>query len=361
MPPVVRALLAAAIVLALALPATASAAPPSGFVGMTADDLFGRQGPYRDKGLAQQRAAGVQLIRVKFDWAETESGPGSLDFGFYDRYVLDAAKRNITFLPILFNAPDFYSKKPARGATRFAYPPRDNADMARWAVQLVDRYAPNGSLWQENPDVTPRPIRAWQIWNEPNLAQYWQPKPNAKQYLGMLRTVGAAIKSRDPNAEIVTAGMPDSRLKSAIRLQPYLKALYSGGGTSAFDTVAINSYAVSPKYLGKLMNSTRKYVNGRGGRSDKLLISEVGWGDTGYKHRFVVGTKRQAKYTSQALSLIKKKRKAWKLRAFVWFCWRDGRPYIRGKDFWGNHTGLLKISGKKKPAFNAFVKGVKRF
>jgi hypothetical protein len=358
MPLAVRTLLAVAIVVALALPAAASAAPPAGFVGMTADDLYGRAGPYRDKGLAQQQAAGVQLLRVAFNWSLIELNPGTFYFPEYDRYVLEAAEHKITMLPILFNAPDFYSKKPG---TRFAYQPRDNADMARWAMMLVDRYGPNGTLWQGVPN--PRPIRAWQIWNEPNLKQYWYPRPNAGQYRSMLRTVGAAIKSRDPNAEIVTAGLPDSRLSGAIRLQPFLKGLYAGGGTSAFDTVAINSYAVTPKYLGKLMDTTRKYVNRIGGRSDKLWISEVGWCDKGYKpgHRFCVGTKRQTKYTSDALSLIKKKRRAWKLRGFVWFSWRDGKPYVKNQDFWGNHTGLLTIPGKKKPAFNAFVRGVKRF
>src|SRR5215207_1229898 len=358
MPPVVRLVLAAAIVFALALPATASAAPPPGFVGMTADDLFGNQGAYRDKALTQQRAAGVQLLRVTFDWSLMEFAPNSFDFTWYDRYVLDAAKHNITFLPVLVKAPEFYSRKPG---TRFAFQPRDNADMARWAMMLVDRYGPNGSIWQGVPN--PRPIKAWQIWNEPNLKQYWYPRPNAGQYLGMLRTVGAAIKSRDSNAEIVTAGLPDSRLSGAIRLEPYLKGLYKGGGSSAFDTLAINSYAVSPKYLGTLMNTTRKFVNRIGGRSDKLWISEVGWCDKGYKpgHRFCVGTKRQTKYTGEALSLIKKKRKAWKLRGFIWFSWRDGKPYVKNQDFWGNHTGLLTIPGKKKPAFNAFVKGVKRF
>ena len=85
--------------------------------------------------------------------------------------------------------------------------------------------------------------------------------------------MGDAIKSRDPGAEIVTAGMPDSFQKSAIRLEPYLKSLYKGGGSSAFDTLAINSYAVTPNYLVKLMNKTRKDINRLGGRSDKLSIS----------------------------------------------------------------------------------------
>jgi hypothetical protein len=356
MPLAVRLVLAA-VVLALALPATASAAPPRGFVGMTADDLYGNAGPYRDKALAQQRAAGVQVLRVTFDWSLIELTPSTFYFPAYDRYVLEAAQHNITLLPILFRAPDFYSKKPG---TRFAYQPRDNADMARLAVLLVDRYGPNGSLWQANPGVTPRPITAWQIWNEPNLKQYWYPRPNANQYRSMLQTVGAAIKSRDPKAEIVTAGMPDSRLSTAIRLAPYLKTLYKGGGSSAFDTLAINSYAVTPKYLVKLLNTTRKLVNRIGGRSDKFRITEVGWCDKGIKNQFCVGGKRQAKYTGEALSVMKKKRSAWKLRGFVWFSWRDGRPYT-SRDFWGNHTGLLTIKGKKKPAFNAFVRGVKRY
>jgi hypothetical protein len=354
----VRVVLAAAIVLAVALPASASAAPPPGFVGLSADDLFGNQGAYRDKALAQQRAAGVQLLRVAFDWKVTQYGdPDGYDFSFYDRYVLDAAKRNISFLPVLINPPDFYSVNPE---SRFAFQPRDNADMARWAMRLVDRYGPNGTLWQENPGVTPRPITAWQIWNEPHLPQYWYRRPNARQYLSMLQTVGSAIKSRDPKAEIVTAGISDSFLGGAIRLAPYLKELYKGGGSSAFDTVAINSYAVTPTYVNKLVTRTRKLMNRIGGRSDKIWITEVGWCDKGVKHRFCVGAKRQKKYTTDALSLIKKKRRAWKLRGFVWYAWRDGRPYT-GKDFWGNHSGLLTIGGKKKPAFNAFVRGVNRF
>jgi len=359
---VVHAVIAAAILLALALPATASAAPPPGFVGMTADDVFGHGGTYREKGLSMQQAAGVQTLRLNFNWRVIEVAPNAYDWSLYDRYVLDAAQHNMTLLPVLFDAPDFYSTKPARRPKRGFYPPRDNADMARFAQAAVQRYGPNGSLWARNPTVPPHPITSWQIWNEPNLNVYWNPKSNAQQYLAMLQTVGAAIKAVDPTAEIVTAGLPDSFLKTAIRLQPYLKGLYKNGGTNAFDTVAINSYAVSPKYLNKLMTKTRKYLNRLGGRSDKLWITEVGWCDKGYKpgHRFCVGTKRQKKYTGQALSVIKKKRRAWNLRGFIWFSWRDGRPYT-SRDFWGNHTGLLTIKGKKKPAFKAFSTGVKRF
>ena len=41
----------------------------------------------------------------------------------------------------------------------------------------------------------------------PRFRSYRQPKVNAREYLEMLRTVGAAAKAVDPSAEIVTAGL----------------------------------------------------------------------------------------------------------------------------------------------------------
>ncbi len=77
----------------------APAATPPGFVGLSADDLYGNAGPYRDSALDAQRTAGVKLLRVAFSWAGTEVAPNSFDFTNYDRYVREAAARGITMLP----------------------------------------------------------------------------------------------------------------------------------------------------------------------------------------------------------------------------------------------------------------------
>ena len=47
-------------------------------------------------------------------------------------------------------------------------------------------------------------------------------------------------------------------------------------------------------------------------------------------------------------------RSALDLKGFVYFDWRDARPYTGGFNFWGLHTGLLKLNGKPKPALKAF-------
>ena len=42
------------------------------------------------------------------------------------------------------------------------------------------------------------------------------------------------------------------------------------------------------------------------------------------------------------------------MRGIVYFNWRDATPYAGGKDFWGLHTGLLRIDGSPKPALAAY-------
>ena len=59
----------------------------------------------------------------------------------------------------------------------------------------------------------------------------------------MLRTVGRAIEEVEPGAEIVTAGLPPSKLRTAVPLERYIKQMYAAGAARYFDTLAINAYA----------------------------------------------------------------------------------------------------------------------
>jgi hypothetical protein len=58
--------------------------------------------------------------------------------------------------------------------------------------------------------------------------------------------------------------------------------------------------------------------------------------------------------------VLRQQRTRLKLRGFVYFSWRDGRPSAPlFKNLWGLHTGLLTVKGKRKPAYNAFVRAVR--
>jgi hypothetical protein len=352
--------LAACLIAALAFAPAAGAAPvPRDFIGISAEDVFAGDPAYRDANLQTQSSLGIGLIRQKFDWAAIETAPGHYDLRYHDEFVAAAASKGITILPILFNTPQFHL---GRRHGNDACPPRDNASFAAYAQALVRRYGPNGTLWAERPGLARVPIRSWQIWNEPNLWMYWCGKPNARQYVGMLRTVGKAIKTVDRRAQIVTAGLPDSKMKRTVPLMRFVDQMYRAKAAKYFDSLAINSYAKDHRDLGRMLKAVRKRMNANRDRRGQIWITEIGWGDRGPRHRFIVGAKGQATRIKNSLALIRKTRRTLKLRGVVYFSWRDGAPYAPNfADLWGLHTGLLDINGQPKPALDAFDEHLKLF
>jgi hypothetical protein len=96
-------------------------------------------------------------------------------------------------------------------------------------------------------------------------------------------------------------------------------------------------------------------------RKAKIWITEIGWGDSGPPHRFIVGSLGQARRIRSSFSTIRKLRRKLRLRGLVYYSWRDSRPYPpEYRDMWGLHTGLLDIHGRPKPAFGAFSASVAR-
>jgi len=351
----------AVVLVSLLLPSVAvgAAPPPRDFIGVTAEDVYVGSGDYRAANLETQASIGIGLIRQTFDWAQIESAPGRYELGYQDGFVGAAASHGITILPVIFNPPEF--RLGARSG-RATCPPANLASMAAYAQALVRRYGPNGTLWSDRPWLPRYPIRSWQIWNEPNLGVYWCNRPSARKYVKMLRVVGAAIKQVDPAAKIVTAGLPPSKLSTAVPLDRYLRQMYRAHAERYFDSLAINSYAKDQHELGLLLGSIRRLMNRRGDRRGTLWITELGWSDTGPPHRFVVGPEGQAGRIARSLTLIRKRRRALRLRGLVYFAWRDSAPYPpQFKDLWGLHTGLLDLSGAPKPAFYSFGKRTKAF
>jgi hypothetical protein len=340
------------VLAALALAGPAEAKPRSSFIGMTADDVFVGDAAYRSANLSAMASLGVGAIRQTFDWSTIERRRRHYDFSYYDAYVAKAAAYGIRIIPVLFNPPRFL--RPQRG--RAACAPRRMATFARFAKALVRRYGHSGKLWKKNRAVPKLPITAYQVWNEPNLEIYWcNRRPSPRAYVGMLRRVGGAIKRADRRAHVLTAGIAPSKLKSAMPIERYIAGMYRAGARRYFDSLGINSYATNRGQLRGLLRSTRRLMNRHGDRRGTIWITELGWGDTGPKHRLIVGPEGQARMIKQAFVLIRKLRRPLKISGVVYYRWRDVPAYApQYKDQWGLHTGLLDINGGSKPALDAF-------
>ncbi|MBA2505090.1 MAG: hypothetical protein H0V29_04000 [Thermoleophilaceae bacterium] len=335
-------------------PATAcparSRSPGSAFVGVVGDDVLASGPRFRECNLSEQASAGVGIVRTSFSWEIVERTSGFFNTSYYDRYVLAMAAHGLRVLPVLYYPPAHRSKGPAGAERARFYPPRSNAAFGRFARLMAKRYGPSGTLWAENPATFKLPIRSWQIWNEPNLKLYWPPKANARQYTRLLAAASKQIKSVDPRAEIVTAGLPESRI--GVPVKRYLADMYRAGAARWFDTVAVNAYAPTAGGVMARLRETRRVMSKAGDSRARLWATEVGWATSGPAHPFRLSAAGQARQIGRLYRAAYAARRKLRLRGVVYYSWLDAQPYR--EDFWGLHTGLLDRLSAPKPGLDAF-------
>ncbi len=360
----VTPLVAAALAVAGCGSQTAAPADPPGdepsgdfVVGLVSEDAFAAQGKDRLDILRRQRSAGFRLIRQTFDWSAIERERGEFDFGYHDDFVADAATADLEILPILFNPPAFHSPGGERRPGEDTPPPKRLEAMERFAQALVRRYGPDGSLWKERADVPRRPIRSWQVWNEPNVPAYWGGDPSAPEYARMLRRVGAAIEAADPEAEIVSGGIPDSR--QGVSFERYVRRLDAAGGLKDLDTLAIHPYARTADGMLTAVTGARRLLTELGHPETALRVTEFGWATEGPSSPFTVGVQLQGDNIRAVIAELGRRAPELGLRSAIYFNWRDAPPYAGSRDFWGLHTGLLRRDGTAKPALVTFTEAIK--
>ena len=316
------------------------------FVGIYADDVYFGDATYKRDALARQRAAGIELIRQPFAWSEFAK-----DRTRYDEFVGAAARAGIRVLPVILGP-----EPGAMAGSGGMAPPRDPAAFGRYAAALVQRYGPAGSFWSAHRDIPKLPVRSWQVWNEPNIRAFWATGPDPAAYAKLLETASTAIRRADPQAEVVTAGLPSSHM--GIPAPEFLDGIYAAGGKRAFDTVAVHSYAPTPAAVLDRAKAVAAVIH-KNGDDAKLWITEVGWGTGGKPGPLTVSPATQAGYIGQTLRELRAQRDALDLRGVVVFQWRDPKPYAGRREIWPFHAGLLDVQGKPKPALEAFAKAAK--
>ncbi|UUY02912.1 hypothetical protein LRS13_19830 [Svornostia abyssi] len=335
---------------------------PEGFVGITAAEVFAANAGARRQALDAQYAAGARSLRQWINWTEIERTRGKFDFRLYDAFMADAARAKLRVVPILFGMPAFHAAKARKGAKVTAvttFPPKTNASFARYVTAVVKRYGRNGTFWKANPGLTAVPIESYQVWNEPNLPQYWGGKPDARAYVRLLKTGARAIRKADPQAEVLAGGLPES--KQGVPLLRFVRQMYAAGAKGSFDTLAVHPYA---KTVAGVLDGAKKahQVSVQAGDGDVAVwITEVGWaaGPRAPGSAFTVTEVQQAKLVGDLYRQGAAQAESMKLRGIIYYAWRDVPPFPGGKDFWGLHTGLVKRNNSVKPALTAYAAAAK--
>ena len=345
----------AALVLFLCAASTAQAAR-SEFFGIA-------QGPLDASDVQRIADVGVGTERFMLKWRSVEPTQGSYDWAPRDWLVGALASRGIRSVPFVWGSPEWVNPFSAR-------PPVDTAsNVQAWRNFLkaaVARYGPGGSYWANGyrqrfgPDATPLPIRSWQIWNEPNLSKYFDPGQTvghaAQKYARLLEISHDAIKSQDPQARIVLAGMPGYGDSTAWK---FLDSLYRvSGSRKDFDAAALHPYARSLGQLDEQAEQFRAVMKSHGDRETPLWLTELAWG-SGPPDQFGYnkGLTGQRDLLSGAFRLILRQRDAWNVQRIFWYMWHDppaGSDYAELCSICGT-AGLVRHNRTPKPAYQAFT------
>ena len=303
---------------------------------------------------------GVRWIRIDFSWTTIQAkGPTSWAWAGTDRVVEAARARGLKVLPILTYTPAWARDA---GCTRFSCPPHSARQFARFAKAAVARYKSRG-------------VRTWEVWNEPNLHQFW-PRPNAKRYAALLIRTFKAIRAQDSRAVVLHGGLAalENRPPS-VGPRQFLRGVCRWGACGSMNAVSYHpytfpfpaGYAASWSAWSKISQtdwSLHSILKNHGYPRKKIWATEYGAPTEG------LGTAADGTWASVlpttthvteawqaaiAADVVDQARKNPHVAALFWYTNQD-LPVLDRREA---SFGLRRLDGVPKPAWAAFGSAVR--
>jgi Beta-galactosidase len=367
MPRMQRLLILLAAALAL-LPAWSSAEAakrqvPRGFYAVMWDRAATEAPePEQEEQWSLMARSGVEAARTVFNWARNEPEPGQTDFTYTDRIVGLAARHNIELLPVVRTTPSWAALNPFAVGS----PPKNPSDYAAHLTSLIGRYGPAGTYWVDHPELPRRPVRHWQIWNEPHLNIWWNTDGRsrhawAREYAELLKASKAAVDRADPGATVVLAALADYAWRHLDRLNRFEIGRH-------YDVAGINLFTARPAFVMKGVRFFRRAMLRGGAGRKPVWLTEATWpAGKGRVSRPQAAWQREW-YTTDAgmadrvrgiYSLGAKNRRKLRLGRVVWYTWSSA--YADNDLF--DYAGLNRFSGgeyEPRPALSAYAESARR-
>lgn len=323
-------------------PCVSGSAPGVKRTGIAEPDLIAKSARVQAAELAAMKAVGITSIRLDADWSGVQYyGRNSFSWWQLDRVVRSVRAARMSVDLIIDGCPAWAAKA---GTSRSVSPtPASPAAFARFAGQVAARYAPTG-------------VRTFEIWNEPNNAGFWSPKPSAAAYTADLKAAYASIKHADPAALVLSAGLaPEVNDGTNVNAITFFKSMYADGAKGSFDAVAYHPYsypALPNSYqswsgwsqMSQTNPSIRSVMISNGDAAKQVWITEVGAPTSGPDG---VGQQGQADDLSQAIANTNAT--PW-IAGLYFYSWQDEGTDPANDENW---FGLLTAAGVRKTAYTA--------
>jgi hypothetical protein len=239
---------------------------------------------------------GFKFIRMDFAWGaiEREKGIYNFDKSGYDALTEGCLKRGIHPLYILDYSNRLYEEsnsiRTAEGREAFA----------RFAESAVKRYEGKEILWE--------------IWNEPNLKQFWNPQPSVDDYTALVEMTISRIKKVVPSAVVVapaTSGIP----------MDWLQACFKKGMLDWIDALTVHPYRTpAPETVIKDYEKLRELVKRYApeGKDIPIISGEWGYSSINWDKNHI-SDEQQAQYLVR-MFLINLYQN---VPVSIWYDWKD--------------------------------------
>ena len=288
---------------------------------------------------------GVKVSREEMSWANVEREKGEFDWGVYDPWINELARRNIDVIGILATTPAWASGADRSEADWYWHVPRDPQDYGDFAYQMALHYAGK--------------IDIWELWNEPDVEITFKCDcDRAAHYAAMLDAAYNAIKRANPKATVLIGGLSIHDYHNGG--MAFLDAVVSHlGGRLPFDVLSIHPYmpdrppeSTDPKTVVQnfpyRLDMSYKWLEAHGAGNKQIWITENGY-STCQCDTLGVSEEEQARRLIR-LHVIAMGAK--NVTHFSYFQLKD--KFNAGpSDLWGN-MGILRNNLSEKPAYIAY-------
>ena len=289
------------------------------------------------------RDGGAGWTRIDINWELIQrNGRGTFDWAAFDRVVQAARAHGLSVLATILYTPSW--ARPA--GTDGTYAPSDLSAYAEFAAAAAAHYAPMG-------------VHTWEIWNEPNIG-FWKPAPDPERYTQMLKLAYTAIKTADPSAFVVSAGLsPYGALgdvsQRAMNPLTFLERMYAAGARGSFDALGWHPYnfggigfhpASAWSQVAETKPSARSIMVANGDGDKQIWGTEFG---------APTGSAGDAVSDAAQAQLVTAGYAKWKTWSFAgplfWFSFRDAGTNKSDRE---DNFGLLRYDFSPKPSFAAY-------
>ena len=248
----------------------------------------------------------VRLWDSGVSWREIETAPGRFDFTRVDAQVNAARAHGASVLLVLGQTPRFHSTKPGQ----------------RGSYGLGAAAMPTETSWKNYVFAVVKHFKGrgvdYQVWNEANVAGYWQGTP--KQMATLTRLASTVVNRNDSSAKVVSPAMATRLSSQRLWLRTFYAQKTGGKKVSAYvDVVSLNLYPLAsqkPEASMTLLAATRTMLRAAGVRKP-IWNTEINYGLLGGGTAKTVAADTQAAYVGRTFLL----NAASDVKRVYWYSW----------------------------------------